>query len=84
MSKINFNDHLDDMMERLMDENLSADQLELELKRSKALCQIADKKIEDKKITVMALEAVGNIDFEKNNLPPHLKNLLQIENNQTK
>lgn len=81
MAKITFNDHLDDMMQRLMNDDLTADQLELELKRSKALCQIADKKIEDKKVTVSALEAVGNIDFEKNNLPPHLKNLLQIENN---
>lgn len=80
MANLNFNDHLDDMMQRLMNEDLTPDQLELELKRSKALCQIADKKIEDKKVTVMALEAVGNIDFEKNNLPPHLKNLLQIEN----
>lgn len=80
MANLNFNDHLDDMMQRLMNEDLTPDQLELELKRSKALCQIADKKIEDKKVTVMALEAVGNIDFEKNNLPPQLKNLLQIEN----
>ena len=50
MSKLNFNDHLDDMMQRLMDESLTSEQLELELKRSKALCQIADKKIEDKKV----------------------------------
>lgn len=80
MAKVNFNDHLDDMMQRLMDENLTPDQLELELKRSKALCQIADKKIEDKKVTVMALEAVGNMDFEKGIIPEPLKNLLQIEN----
>ncbi len=80
MAKVNFNDHLDDMMQRLMDENLTPDQLELELKRSKALCQIADKKIEDKKVTVMALEAVGNMDFEKGIIPEPIKNLLQIEN----
>ena len=80
MAKVNFNDHLDDMMQRLMDENLTADQLELELKRSKALCQIADKKIEDKKVTVLALEAVGNMDFEKGIIPEPIKNLLQIEN----
>ena len=80
MGNITFNDHLDDMMQRLMKDDLTAEELELELKRSKALCQIADKKIEDKKVTVMALEAVGNIDFEKNNLPQSLKNILQIEN----
>ncbi|MEC5156627.1 hypothetical protein [Chryseobacterium sp. MP_3.2] len=80
MANLNFNDHLDDMMERLMDEKITPESLELELKRSKALCQIATIKIEDKKVTVMALEAIGDLTFEKNNLPENIKKILQIEN----
>lgn len=79
MGNINFNDHLDDMMQRLMDEKLTPDQLELEIKRGKALSMLVDRKIEDKKVTVMALEAVGNIDFEKETLPHTVKKLFQIE-----
>lgn len=65
MSKINFNDHLDDMMERLMNEDLKPEELELELKRSKALCQIADRKIEHNKTSLIALKMVSNGDIKK-------------------
>ena len=64
MSKINFNDHLDDMMERLMNEDLSAEDLDIELKRSKALCQVADRKIEHNKTVILALKMVSNGDMK--------------------
>jgi|GEM_PF-3798432 len=69
MSTLTFNDHLDDMMERLMNEDLSSEQLELELKRSKALCQIADKKIQDKKIALEFVEAVSQGQINENLIP---------------
>ena len=69
MSKLSFNDHLDDMMERLMSEDISKEQLEIEVKRSKALCQIADKKIEDRKIMLQAMKMVSNGDIDKKFIP---------------
>lgn len=69
MSNLTFNDHLDDMMERLMNEDLSSEQLEIELKRSKALCQIADKKIQDKKIALEFVEAVSQGQINENLIP---------------
>lgn len=69
MSKLTFNDHLDDMMERLMNEDLSSDQLELELKRSKALCQIADKKIEDKKVALEFVQAISSGEISEKMIP---------------
>jgi hypothetical protein len=65
MSKINFNDHLDDMMERLMNEDLTTEQLENEVRRSKALCQIADKKIENNKLIIQAAKMLSNGDIDK-------------------
>lgn len=54
MAKLTFNDHLDDMMERLMNEDITPEELEKEVRRSKALCQIAEKKIEHNKVIVNA------------------------------
>lgn len=58
MSKLTFNDHLDDMMERLMNEDLKPEELENEIKRGKALCQLAAAKIEDKKTELKFVELV--------------------------
>lgn len=69
MSKVTFNDHLDDMMQRLMNEDLSAVDLDLEIRRSKALCQIAEKKIEDKKIALQFVEAMSSGDINENLIP---------------
>ena len=80
MSKLNFNDHLDDMMERLMNEDISQEQLEIEVKRSKALCQIADKKIADRKIMLQAMKMVSNGDIDKKFIPKEFNELNQIEN----
>ncbi|KUJ54017.1 hypothetical protein [Chryseobacterium aquaticum] len=69
MSKLTFNDHLDDMMERLMNEDLSSDQLEIELKRGKALCQIADKKIQDKKVALQFVQAISSGQISEKMIP---------------
>jgi hypothetical protein len=62
MSKINFNEHLDDMMERLMNEDITPEELELEIKRAKAICEIADRKIEHNKTVVLAARLISNGD----------------------
>lgn len=66
MAKIDFNDHIDDMMQRLMSENLSDKELDKEIARSKALCGIVDRKIEHNKtvISAMALVARGDVKIE--------------------
>ena len=79
MSNVTFNDHLDDMMERLMNEDLSPEDLDKEIKRSKALCQIADKKIEDKKFALDFAKAFSEGDINENMIPTILtENLRQI------
>lgn len=77
--KLDFNDHLDDMMQRLMDEKLNNEQLELEIKRSKTLCQIAEKKIADKKIMYEAMVSFSNGDIDKQFITKEFDKLKEIE-----
>lgn len=67
MAKIDFNDHIDDMMQRLMSEDLTDEQLAKEISRSKALCGIVDRKIEHNKtvITAMALVARSEVKLDE-------------------
>lgn len=69
MSKITFNDHLDDMMERLMSEDLQPGDLDLEIRRSKALCQIAAAKIEDKKAGLEFVRLMSQGEIKPNFIP---------------
>lgn len=82
--KVTFNDHLDDMMERLMAEDLKPEELENEIKRSKALCQIAAQKIEDKKTELQFVKVLSqgmiNEKFIPTSFTPILK---QIGNEST-
>jgi hypothetical protein len=68
MAKIDFNDHIDDMMQRLMSENLTDLQLAKEINRSKALCGMVDRKIEHNKTVISAMGLVSRgevkIDIE--------------------
>lgn len=79
--KVTFNDHLDDMMERLMAEDLKPEELENEIKRSKALCQIAATKIEDKKTELKFVELMSQGDLNEKFIPVSFStNLKQIGN----
>lgn len=69
MSKLTFNDHLDDMMERLMDEKLKPEELDNEIKRGKALCQLAAAKIEDKKTELKFVELMSQGDLKEKFIP---------------
>ncbi len=58
MAKIHYNDHLDDALERLMNEDLSTEELEKEIRRSKALALLVEKKIEHAKLVVNASKMI--------------------------
>ena len=81
MSKITYSDHLDDMMERLMDEDISPEQLQMEISRSKALCNIADKKIADKKIQFNMMIAVSSGKIDDRFIPAEFSEVKQISSN---
>ncbi|HAH55578.1 MAG TPA: hypothetical protein DCM02_09955 [Flavobacterium sp.] len=80
MSKITYTDHLDDMIERLMNEDISKEQLEIEVTRCKSVCQIVNIKIADKKITLQAMKMLSNGDIDKKFIPKEFSELKQIEN----
>lgn len=73
---IDLNNHLFEQMERLNDEDLTADQLELEIKRSKAMTSIATNIIDN---GTLALNSQKYIDDEygvrrdSNDIPENLK-----------
>ena len=58
------NDHLFAALERLNDEELTAEQIESEAKRADAIMGISDKIIANAKITLdaMKLISIGNLD----------------------
>lgn len=58
------NDHLFAALERLNDEELTAEQIESEAKRADAIMGISDKIISNAKITLdaMKLISIGNLD----------------------
>jgi hypothetical protein len=59
------NDHLFAALERLNDEELTAEQIESEAKRADAIMGISDKIIANAKITLdaMKLISIGNLDL---------------------
>lgn len=54
-------DHLFAQLERLEDDKLTADQMDLEIKRSKAITSISDQLIESAKMEVSFLEVTGQL-----------------------
>lgn len=69
MGKLTLNDHLDEQLERLRNENLKPEELELEIKRTKAICAVADKKIENQKSLVDMVTKLVDKDELENYLP---------------
>lgn len=63
------NDHLFATLERLNEEDLSAEQIEIESKRAEAIIGVSNQIINNAKITIDALKlvTVGNLTF--NELP---------------
>ena len=84
MSKLTFNDHLDDMMERLMNEDLKPEELENEIKRGKALCQLAAAKIEDKKTELKFVELMSQGSINEKFIPTSFTPMLKQISNESK
>ena len=63
MSKLNYNDHLDDLMERLMSEDISEEDMTKTLKIAKAVTDIAKIKMDEKKLKVDQFNALKNAGF---------------------
>lgn len=68
MSRLSLNDHLDEQLERLRNEELSPEKLEMEIKRTKAIAQIAHAKIENQKSIVKAVALLVDKDEKENYL----------------
>jgi len=73
MAKLHFTDHLDDMMERLMNEDLSGDNLKNEIDRAKALAQLTAQKINHDKNIINAVKIVSDGSASKDDLKGFLK-----------
>jgi hypothetical protein len=63
------NDHLFAQLERLNDEELTAEQTENEVKKAKAISAIAAQIIKSSKVTLDAMKLVASGQFEKEELP---------------
>ena len=84
MAKLTLNDHLDDMMERLMSEDLCETDLDIEIKRAEALCNVAAMKIEDKKVGLQFVRYMSQGQISQNMIPAALvENQKQLGNGNT-
>lgn len=63
------NDHLFAALERLNDEELTAEQIELEAKRADAIMGISDKIIANAKITLDAMKLISNGNIDSTEIP---------------
>jgi hypothetical protein len=63
------NDHLFVQLERLNDEELTGDQVELEVKRAQAISGIASQVIKSAQVTLTALKLAGSGDLNRSELP---------------
>lgn len=61
------NNHLFEQLERLNDSDITQDQLQLEINRSRAMTDIADKIIESSKVTIEAMKILekGGMDVSR-------------------
>lgn len=77
------NNHLFAQIERLSDEELTDEQLEKEVKRSKAMIGVSAQIIKGNKLVIEAMKLVASGDFEKNEVPETIA-VLHIKNNSEK
>ena len=67
--------HLTDMLDRLMNEDLTSEQLKLEVTRAKAVAEIATRKIENSKVMLQAVKVVSEADAYM----PQVEKIIGIE-----
>lgn len=77
---IDLNDHLFSQMERLCQDDLSAEQIETEVKRSEAIVDVAEQIIRNSDLSLKAATLVANHgDRVKAMLPTVFRNPVMIE-----
>ena len=70
---INLNDHLFEQLERLNDEELTPEQLELEIRRGKAMADIGKVIVENVRVAVEGLKVVNEYGLAKEEVPEVLR-----------
>ena len=67
------NNHLFEQLERLNDRELTAEQLEMESKRAKAMAGVASQILKTAELTIDAMKMVANGEFSKNDVSGFIK-----------
>ncbi len=67
--------HLTDMLDRLMNKDLTSEELKLEVTREKAVAEIATRKIENSKVMLQAVKIVSEADAYM----PQVEKIIGIE-----
>lgn len=88
MAKIYYTDHLDDLMERIMSEDITPEELEKTIKMTKVVLEIGKTKLDKEKLEidrgrlkVEQFNALKSGGFIPQQLANDFKQSLQIENN---
>lgn len=76
MAKINYTDHLDDLLERLMAEDIDGDELQKTLKVAKVVTDIAKVKVDEKKLRIEQFKALSDAGFVPLEIADDLKKQL--------
>lgn len=66
------NDHLFEQLERLNDDDLTQEQLEMELRRAEGMTKLADKIIANGELAFKAMKHMGEYDGQED-VPPMLE-----------
>jgi hypothetical protein len=67
------NNHLFEQLERLNDREMTAEQLEMESKRAKAMAGVASQILKTAELTIDAMKMVANGEFSKNDVSGFIK-----------
>jgi len=67
------NNHLFEQLERLNDRELTAEQLEVESKRAKAMAGVASQILKTAELTIDAMKMVANGEFSKQDVSGFIK-----------
>lgn len=67
------NNHLFEQLERLNDREMTAEQLEIESKRAKAMAGVASQILKTAELTIDAMKMVANGEFSKNDVSGFIK-----------
>lgn len=69
---INLNDHLFEQLERLNDESLTPEQLDMEIKRSKVMSEISKVIVDNMRVTVEGMKVIYEYGIAQEDVPETL------------